>query len=86
MKTILRESLTGRYYAGDAGWVADVSQAVEFDSIHSAAALARQKRLETAEVVLVYDEPDCQLTLPLSVCLADIATLVQNNRPQPPKT
>jgi hypothetical protein len=86
MKTILRESLTGRYYAGDTGWVESVTEAAEFDSIKSAAALASRERLETAEVVLVYDEPDCELTLPLSVCLADIATLVQNSRPQPPQT
>jgi hypothetical protein len=84
MKTILRESLTGRFYAGDAGWVNDASEAVEFDSILSAATLANEKGFTTAEVILKYEHPACELTLPLSVCLSDIASITEHNRSEAP--
>jgi hypothetical protein len=78
MKTILRDSRTGRFYAGDQGWVTDVSEAVEFDSISAAAALARAKRLETAAVVLRYEQPICELTVPLSECPSEAPDISLN--------
>ena len=67
MKTILRDSLTGLYYGGNQDWCAEVSGAMDFDSIRTAAWVAQEQKLETVNVVLRYEEPACELALPLGL-------------------
>jgi hypothetical protein len=74
MKTLLKDALSGLYYSRNHAWADDVSAAMQFDSINAAAATAVEERLETAEVVLRYEDPLCELKLPVRVCLQDAAT------------
>jgi hypothetical protein len=68
MKIYLRDSLTELYYGGNQTWCAEVSEAMDFDSVHTAALAAQEEKLETVNVVLRYEEPVCELALPLGVC------------------
>ena len=70
MRIILRDSLTGLYYGGNQTWCAGVSGAMNFDSFQKAALVALEEKLETANVVLRYEEPTCELVLPLGLCRA----------------
>ncbi len=86
MKIILKDSRTGCYYAGDQSWSGDVSRAMDFDSINDAAAWAVEKQLETVDVVLRYEKPTCELTLPLAVCVSGATVAINNkDRPRPHK-
>ncbi len=67
MKIILRDSLTGLYYGGNQTWCAGVSGAMVFNSFQTAASVALEEKLETVNVVLRYEEPPCELVLPLGL-------------------
>ena len=67
MKIILRDSLTGLYYGGNQTWCAEVSGAMEFGSFQKAVSVALAENLETVNVVLRYEEPTCELALPLGL-------------------
>ena len=69
MKIILRDSLTGLYYGGNPTWRTEASGAMDFDSIQTAASVAQAQKLETVNVVLRYEEPTCELALPLASCI-----------------
>ena len=73
MKIILRDSQTGLYYGVDQTWCAELSGAMSFDSIWAGASVAQEQKLETVEVVLRYEEPTCELVLPLAQCILDVA-------------
>jgi hypothetical protein len=73
VKIILKDSRTGLYYGGDQKWSADSLGAMEFSSSEAAAALALKEKLETANVVMRYEDPACELTLPLAACVSDAA-------------
>jgi len=62
---VLRNRGTGQYYAASNGWSGNSSVAHEFDTVESAIELARTQRLADMEVVLRYDDPACDLVLPL---------------------
>ncbi len=70
MKIILKHTIRGEYYAGSEGWSAEVSDAMEFETINAAAGLAFKEKLEDVDVVLRYDEPVCELTLPVAMCIS----------------
>jgi hypothetical protein len=42
---------------------------MDFDSIQTAASVAQEQKLETVSVVLRYEDPTCELALPLAPCL-----------------
>ena len=67
MRIILRDSLTGLYYDGHQTWCAEVSGAVDFDSFETATSLALAEEMKTVNVVLRYEEPTCELALPLGL-------------------
>jgi hypothetical protein len=69
MKIILRDSLTGLYYGRNQIWSAEISEAMNFDSIQMAASVALDDAIETVNVVLRYEEPTCELALPLERCV-----------------
>ena len=67
MKIILRDSLTGLYYGGQQTWCVEAQGAMGFESFHTAVSVALEEKLETANVVLRYEEPTCELVLPLGL-------------------
>ena len=79
MKIILKDSRTGLYYGGDQPWSAEASGATEFSSSTAAAARALAEKLENVNVVLRYENPTCELTLPLAVCVSTAPGAAINN-------
>ncbi len=65
MKVFLRKPETGQYYTGPKGWSGNSSLAQDFKTVESATNLAQTQRLAGVSVVLHYDEPPCELVLPL---------------------
>ena len=65
MRVILRNRKTGLFYASYDQWVPDPAQALDFDEIEHAGQLAFEMGHTELEVVLSYDDPVCQLALPV---------------------
>jgi CheY-like chemotaxis protein len=63
---LLREKQSGRSYAGRTGWVRNKGEALDFERIELAEAVATAERLQGVEIVLMYERPDCELTVPVS--------------------
>ena len=63
---LLREKHSGRYYAGRTGWVRNKVEALDFERIELAEAVATAERLQGVEIVLMYERPDCELTVPVA--------------------
>lgn len=63
---LLREKKSGRYYAGRSGWVRNKLEALDFERIELAEAVATAEHLHGVEIVLMYERPDCELTVPVS--------------------
>ena len=63
-KVFLRNRETGQYYAGSNLWSGNSSVAHDFETVDSAAHLARTQRLAGLEVVLRDHDPACDLVLP----------------------
>lgn len=63
---LLREKRSGRYYAGHTGWVRNKTEALDFERIELAEAVATAERLQGVEIVLMYDRPNCELTVPVA--------------------
>ena len=64
-RVFLRNRDTGQYYAGPSGWVGDGDGAHDFGTVEKAVELARTQQLAVMEVVLRYDNPGCDLVLPI---------------------
>jgi hypothetical protein len=65
MKVFLRHRETNHYYAGSIGWSGNTSVAHDFETVESAIQLSRAQNLADMEVVLRYEDPACDLVLPL---------------------
>jgi hypothetical protein len=63
---LLREKQSGRYYGGRTGWVRTKAEAVDFERIELAEAVATAERLAGVEIVLMYEQPECELTVPVA--------------------
>jgi hypothetical protein len=70
VKIILKDSVTGLYYSGNQTWCAKVLEAMDFEAFHTAASAALEDKLDSANVVLRYEEPECELALPLGLYCA----------------
>ena len=55
----------GLYYAGRSHWVGKPEAAADLRTVERATELSRDERFEEMEVLVDYDEPCCQLVLPL---------------------
>jgi len=66
-EVLLRKRNSGHFYAGYSSWVKAKKDALDFERIELAEAVAAAERLEGVEIVLVYDHPDCELTVPIAV-------------------
>jgi hypothetical protein len=53
------------YYDGRHQWTADADSAFDFDDVNLAIKHGREVRLPELEVVLAYDDPLCDLILPV---------------------
>jgi CheY-like chemotaxis protein len=62
---LLRRKGSGEYYAGNRKWVSGRSQAINFERVELAEAVATAEHLEGLEIVLLYEGPACELTLPV---------------------
>lgn len=64
MKVLLRNLRTGFYYGGGFEWTSDRKRALDLERTEAALKLAAQFRLDAAEVVLAFADPQDDLTLP----------------------
>jgi hypothetical protein len=55
----------GLYYAGHKHWVASHDSALDLETIERATELSRDESFEEMDIVVTYDEPGCELVLPL---------------------
>ncbi len=68
MRIILRHSRTGLYYCGERDWADEVAGAQQFPTILRAAQTAAEQGIESVQVVIRYDLPECEFALPVGVC------------------
>ena len=61
----LRNTGTGQYYASPGRWVGDSPHAHDFCVVEDAFEFARTRKFVGVEVVLRYEDPACDLVLPL---------------------
>ena len=64
-RVFLRNRETGQYYTTSNGWSGNGSEAHDFETVESAIEFARTQKLADMEVVLHYEDPACDLVLPL---------------------
>jgi CheY-like chemotaxis protein len=62
---LLRHKKSGQLYAGHGQWVNNHADAINFERIELAEAVALTERLEGVEIVLFYERPACELTVPV---------------------
>ncbi len=65
MRVLLRDRLTGRYVAGGGTAAVSRQEAHDFTSVPSATRFALDSAMSSVEIVLSYDQPDCEIPLPL---------------------
>jgi hypothetical protein len=64
-RVLLRNRETGQYYAGPSGWIKNCDATHCFDNVEDAVQSGRTQKLAGVEVVLRYEDPACDLVLPL---------------------
>ena len=69
MRVLLRNGRTGLYRGKQLDWVAEIEDAAEFGTIQAAGQTARSSDQEELDVVLRYDEPECELALNPVYCI-----------------
>ena len=65
MKVLLRKTNNSHYYVGNNQWTADSRHARDFKEVDNAIQCHRDEQLRDVEVVLSYDDPVCNLVLPM---------------------
>jgi hypothetical protein len=65
MRVLLRDESRG-YYADSGNWIFDRARAMDFGLIERAIQLNAERNLGATHIVLAYDSPACNLTLPIS--------------------
>jgi hypothetical protein len=73
MRVLLRHAGIGLYYAGRKHWVSNQASAQDLRTIERATELSRGESFEEMEVFVLYDDPACELVLPLRRKKADAA-------------
>jgi hypothetical protein len=67
MKVLLRDAATGHFYAAPDRWETSRSLAFDFVTVEDATHCGRRLQRARMEVVLAYDDPLCDLVLPIAV-------------------
>ena len=65
MRVTLRHPGIGLYYAGRKHWVGDPGSALDLGTIERAAELSRDEAFEEMDIYVAYDDPSCELVLPI---------------------
>jgi hypothetical protein len=65
MRVLLRHAGIGLYYAGHKHWVGDAGSALDLGTVERATELSREEAFEKMEVLVTYDDPVCELILPV---------------------
>jgi hypothetical protein len=65
MRVLLRHALIGLYYAGRKHWVGNPGSALDLGTIEQATELGRAEPFGDMDIVVTYDDPVCELVLPL---------------------
>jgi len=65
VKVLLRKQKTSLYYAGVNQWTPDPRYARDFEEVDQAIRFHREESVAEVDVVLRYDDPACDLVLPL---------------------
>jgi hypothetical protein len=65
MRVLLRNSRIGLYYAGRKHWVGRPGAAADLGTIERAAELSREENFDEMEILVDYEDPKCELVLPL---------------------
>ena len=65
MRVLLRHALIGLYYAGRKHWVGNPDSALDLGTIEQATELGRAEAFGDMDIVVAYDDPVCELVLPL---------------------
>ncbi len=65
MQVILRHAFTGFFYAGPHCWVNGPERALDLQTIENAIETAREEGFGRMEVVAGFEDPVCELVLPL---------------------
>jgi len=65
VKVLLRNSRVGLYYAGRKHWVGKPEAAVDLMTIERATELSCDENFDQMEILVDYDDPFCELVLPL---------------------
>jgi CheY-like chemotaxis protein len=65
-KVLLRDRNSRRFYAGRSVWASEKQEAVDFQRIELAEAVANAERLHTVEIILAYEQLGCDITLPIA--------------------
>lgn len=66
-RVLLRNRESKRFYGGQARWIDERRNAIDFERIDLAEAVATAECLQGVEIVLEYNEPGCELTLPIAL-------------------
>ncbi len=65
MRVLLRNSRLGLYYAGRKHWVGKPDAAADLGTIEHATEVSHDENFEEMEIYVDYEEPGCELVLPL---------------------
>jgi hypothetical protein len=65
MRVVLKHAELGLYYAGHKHWVGDPDSALDLATIERATELSRDESFGEMDIVVTYDDPACELVLPL---------------------
>ncbi len=68
MRILVRDNLKGLYWVEGGLWVSERSAATEFNTVQAAVSSARRLMLTNIRVVLVYEDPACELALDPASC------------------
>ena len=65
MKVLLRHAVIGLYYAGRKHWVGNPDSALDLGTIERATELSREEEFGDMDIMVTYEDPSCELVLPL---------------------
>jgi hypothetical protein len=65
VKVLLRSCQAGLYYAGRKHWVGKPEAAADLMTIERATELSADENFDQMEILVDYDDPGCEVVLPL---------------------
>jgi hypothetical protein len=69
MKILIQNAHTRKYYKAEDAWSGDVSDAFHFGVLADAARKALERENEDLNIVLRYEEPQCELAINPAFCV-----------------